>query len=268
MNDDLPPLVPPFTALAPIYDRTGFADYANRAAARYLAYALENDWAGRRIIDIGCRTGAASWWLAQQGYRVTGVDESAALLDSAQQKYATGEWVDGSPPEFVRYTLGALDALSGLVDLALAIDGALHAASSLRELEAVFGAIRRLLDDERLLIFDLETIGGMAASAQSGPLMLYDDPRDLTVIARPRFNFETLSRATHYTIWRRDAAGWERADEQHTARGYPVQAVRAVLERSGFALRALLSPDMQPLDLAHEQPARVVFVAQKTPDPA
>ncbi len=268
MNNDLPPLVPPFTALAPIYDRTGFSDYANRATARYLAYALENDWAGRRIIDIGCRTGAASWWLAQQGYRVSGVDESAALIDIAQKRYATGEWVDGNPPEFVRYTLGALDALSGLVDLALAADGALHVASSLRELETIFTAIRHLLDDERLLIFDLETIGGMAASAQAGPLLLYDDARDLTVIARHRFNFETLSRTTHYTIWQRGSAGWQRADEQHTARGYPVQAVRTVLERAGFALQALLSPDMQPLDPLREPPDRVVFVAQKTPDSA
>lgn len=263
MTDDHPTLVPPFTALAPIYDRIGFADFALQAVERYVAYAQQNDWAGRRIIDLGCQTGAASWWLAQHGYRVTGVEEHAPLLNVAATRYDTRELAMGSAPEFAQNTLSALSALSGVVDLALGIDGVLHRAASLREIETALAAIYGILDTGRLLIFDLETIGGLAASAEPETVTPYDDPYDLTVIAHRRFNYETLSRSTHYIIWRRAGGAWRRADEHHVARGYPVHAIRTLLERTGFALRALLTPEMGPVDPGLEQPARVVFVAEK-----
>lgn len=255
--------VPPFTALAPVFDRVGFANLAVQTAQRYLAYALEQGWAGRRILDVGCRTGAASWWLAEQGYRVTGVDEHPALIKVAAARLTTRDLVLSNAPDFVECDLRALDTIPGSADLVLAIDGALHAASSLRELEAMLAGMYAVLEVDKGLIFDMETIGGLAASAEVDTVALYDDGHELTVIAQPRFNYETLSRTTHLTIWQRGDSGWHRADEAHHARGYPVQAIRTVLERCGFKLHALLGPDMQPVDPATELPARVVFVAAK-----
>lgn len=255
--------VPPFTALAPIYERVGFADLALQTVRRYLAYALEQGWAGRRILDIGCRTGAASWWLAELGYRVTGVDEVPALITVASARLTTRELTLNSAPEFVECDLRALDTIPGPADLVLAMDGVLHAANSLRDLETILAGMYSLLDAGKGVIFDMETIGGLAASAAIDTVTLYDDPQELTVLAQPRFNFETLSRTTHLTIWQRAGGGWQRADEVHSARGYPVQAIRTVLERCGFELHALLAPDMQPLDAAADPPARVVFVAAK-----
>lgn len=255
--------VPPYTALAPVYDRVGFADRAIQTAERYLAYALAQGWAGRRILDIGCRTGAASWWLAEQGYRVTGIDEHPALLQIAAARGAMHDLALGGAPEFVECDLRALDTIPGTADLVLAVDGAVHTANSLRELETILAGVYSLLDTGKSLIFDMETIGGLAASAAMDTVALYDDAQELTVLAQPRFNFETLSRTTRLMIWQRADDGWQRADEVHSARGYPVQAIRAVLERCGFELRALLGAEMQPIDPALDSPARVVFVAAK-----
>jgi len=260
--DDYPTLDPPFSALAAVYDRAGLAQYAADAIGRYVTFALQNDWVGRRVIDIGCRTGITSQWLHEQGYRVTATEESPALLQAAATRFAGYESAI-DPPEFVQCPLSDLGRLPGPVDLALAIDGIFNAAGSLRDLETIFRGVHAVLDTDRPLIFDMETIGGLAASAQAPVTVLYDDPRELTVIARARFSFEALCRTTHYTIWRLTDAGWQRSDEHHLARGYPVQAVRSMLERAGFALHALLSPDMQPLDPGHEHPARVVFIAHK-----
>jgi len=143
------------------------------------------------------------------------------------------------------------------------MDGVLHAANSLRDLETILAGIYTLLDAGKGVIFDMETIGGLAASAVTDTVTLYDDPDELTVFAQPRFNFETLSRTTRLMIWQRVKSGWQRADEVHSARGYPVQAIRTVLERCGFELHALLNADMQPVDPAADPPARAVFVAVK-----
>lgn len=256
--------VPPFTALAPVFDQAGFAHRAVQTIQRYLSYALEQGWAGRRVVDVGCRTGAASWWLAEQGYRVTGVDEHPALIKVAETRLTTRELALSNAPDFIECDLRALDTIPGPADLLLAIDGALHAANSLRELETILAGMYTLLDEGKGVIFDMETIGGLAASAEIDTMALYDDPQTLTILAQPRFNFETFTRTTRLTIWQRgDSDCWQRADEAHTARGYPVQAIRTVLERCGFELHALLSTDMQPVDPGGTLPERVVFVAAK-----
>lgn len=255
--------VPPFTALAPLYDRIGFGADAMRAAQCFLAYMQEQGWAGRRIVDIGCRTGEVSMWLAQQGYRVTGVDEHPTLLKIAASRLNTRELDLTNAPDWIECDLRALDNIPGPADLVLAADGVLNRAASLREVEAMLSGIYHLLDEQKGLIFDIETIGGLAASDQSSTITLYDDPQEMTILARPHFSFETLSRTTHLTIWQRTSGGWQRADEFHTARGFPVHAIRAVLERCGFTLQALLDNEMQPVDPGADPPARVVFVAAK-----
>ena len=41
---------------------------------------------GARILDIGCGTGEDAVWLAAQGYRVHGVDESDAMIEAPDTK--------------------------------------------------------------------------------------------------------------------------------------------------------------------------------------
>ncbi|HKO47810.1 MAG TPA: methyltransferase domain-containing protein [Polyangiaceae bacterium] len=43
---------------------------------------------GERILDLGCGTGTLTERIAQQGARVSGIDSSSAMIESARQKYA------------------------------------------------------------------------------------------------------------------------------------------------------------------------------------
>ena len=43
---------------------------------------------GERILDLGCGTGTLTAQIARQGARVTGVDRSRDMIESAQEKYA------------------------------------------------------------------------------------------------------------------------------------------------------------------------------------
>lgn len=60
--------------------------------------AIVEEFAARRIIDIGCGTGAFACILAKRGYEVTGVDPALASLNVAQSRpFARRvEWIHGT----------------------------------------------------------------------------------------------------------------------------------------------------------------------------
>lgn len=52
--------------------------------------------ARRTVLDIGCGTALASGPLIENGYRVTGLDPSEAMLAHAKRRYPDAEWVIGT----------------------------------------------------------------------------------------------------------------------------------------------------------------------------
>lgn len=75
-----------FDLIAPIYDL--FYHYQKRSFIKYLA-KIPTDWgiaACKKVIDLGCGTGALCSVLDQTGHQVTGVDSSEKMLYMAQRK--------------------------------------------------------------------------------------------------------------------------------------------------------------------------------------
>jgi SAM-dependent methyltransferase len=269
MYDQLPFLVPPYSALAEVYDYAGFSDYARQSIPRYISYAQSIDWAGRRVLDLGCGTGVTTWYIAQQGYRVVGIDSSSRMLAQAQlrgqmqSEEEQGESLVFDPPNFVQMDFRQLESPIGSVDMVLAVGGALNAIQSLRELEGTFTLVNKTLDEGKLFMFDIRTIGGLAIELGNYDKIYYDNSFNLSIIIRSQFSFETLSNTRHYMIFQQQGMTWQRQDEIHIERGYPTQGVAAILERAGFEIRAVLTPDMEPFDAQTDPYGRAVFVAQK-----
>jgi SAM-dependent methyltransferase len=267
MSEQLPYEVPAYSMLAAVYNQAGLAEYARQSVTRYLDFALSLDWAGRRILDIGCGTGVSTWILAAQGFHVAGIDSSAPMLAQAQQTPA--DLIDSNmvvdAPTYVQADMRQFESPIGLVDLALAIGGVMNAISSLRDLEHTFAQISNALEAEKLFIFDMRTIRGLANNLGECDTVTYDNQQNLTLIIRNRFSYETLSNTRHYMIWQQQGLKWDRADEIHIERGYPTQAVIAMLQRTGFEVMATLTPDMQAFDIQDDPYGRVIFVAHKQP---
>lgn len=260
-------LVPPYSALAEVYQVAGFADYARRSIRRYVAFAHAMDWAGRRVLDLGCGTGATSRYLASHGFRVVGIDNNPHMLDQARSappdEPDADAVIDADPPDYEEMDIRQLESPIGPVDLVIAAGGVLNAIHNLRELEGTLIQVHRVLSEGKLFIFDLRTLRWLASELGDGDIVYYDNGFNLMVAIRNQFSYETLSSTRHFIVYRQQGGRWQREDEIHIERGYPTQGVAAMLERSGFVIRAVLTPDMQPFDVQQDAFGRVVFVAQK-----
>ena len=81
-----------FDALAERYD-AGQLGYSNDVYNNLVSFGLKK---GHRILDIGCGTGGASGPLIENGFDVTGVDTSAAMIERAKSSYPRSKWGVGS----------------------------------------------------------------------------------------------------------------------------------------------------------------------------
>lgn len=269
MEDQMPFRAAPYAALAAIYDRAGFTDYARDAVLRYINEAQGLDWAGRGILDLGCGTGVTSWLLSERGFRVVGIDASAAMLAQAEANAPRqGEDDDVvialSPPQFVQGDIRTLESPMGLVDMVMATGGVINELGSLRELQQAFARIAATLEVGRMFVFDVVTIQGLANGLGTHDRVVYDDP-DLVVMARHEFSYETLGNTIHYTIFHCEDGVWQRHDEVHVLRGFPTQGIVALLERTGLQTLALLDPEMRPFDAARDDYGRAVYLARRMP---
>jgi SAM-dependent methyltransferase len=102
--------------LAPLYD---IFDADRSDLDIYLAIARE--LGARRVVDVGCGTGAFALLLARKGFEVTGVDSARASVDIAQAKPDAEQvrWIVGDAAELP--PLGAdLVTMTGNVAQAIA----------------------------------------------------------------------------------------------------------------------------------------------------
>lgn len=269
MVEQTPFQVAPYAALAAVYDRSGFADYARNAVLEYINAAQGLDWAGRSVVDLGCGTGITSWMLSERGFRVTGIDASAAMLAQATANAPAQDEGDDviiavSPPQFIQQDIRALNIAAGSADMVMATGSVINELGSLRELQQTFANIAAALDEGRMFVFDVLTIQGLANGIGTRDHVVCDEP-DLTVLARHEFSYETLSNTSRYTIYQQIEGDWQRHDETHVVRGFPTQGIVALLDRTGMETLALVDPEMRPFDPANDDYGRAVYLARRKP---
>lgn len=246
-----------YTHLASIYDTVGMADFAERMTPRLIGFAQSNDWLGRRVLDLGCGTGASVRWLANRGYNTTGIDSSPEMLEVGRRNVNSAglglTWRQGD--------IRRLESMDTPMDMVLALD-VINELQGLRELEAVLSSAFRVLDFGKLFIFDMHTIEGLATRLNTR--YIHNDEK-LMVIATDQFDYERQVNIRQLDIFRRNEEQdtWTRQNALLTRRGFPVQAVAALLQRTNFTLMALLNSNFEPIDPSTPRADRVIFVARK-----
>lgn len=245
-----------YESLAAIYDRAGLSRYAGSTTPKLVTFAQQNEWMGRRILDLGCGTGASTLWFARYGYMVTGVDHSPAML--AQTRAALK--ANSLNATLVEQDITNLTS-GEPVDMALALD-VLNELDNIKDLEAVFKNAHTALGKAKLFIFDLHTTRGLVERGKQGDALILDED-DLAVFTRSSYDYERQAYTCDYTIFSQSGEHWQRSGDQRLLKAFPVQVIGTLLKRTGFEMQAVLDDQLVPLAPGALDTLRVVFVAVK-----
>ncbi|OGO17170.1 MAG: hypothetical protein A2Z02_04720 [Chloroflexi bacterium RBG_16_48_7] len=204
-------------------------DYVLSLAERYSSRPFHH------ILNLGCGTGRHDLLLAENGYRVTGVDGSATMLAKARASAAQHSDLSIS---FINGDVRELN-LGTLFDMALSLFHVMSYQTTDRDLEQAFRTAATHLHAGDLFIFDF----------WYGPAVLHEKPEvrekhfedsemEVVRIARPVLQEDTCTVDVNYRvdiISKRDGSK-ESLHETHVMRYLFLPEVEEGLNRTGFDL--------------------------------
>jgi SAM-dependent methyltransferase len=247
----------PYAVLVGLYETVGMHDFSREITPRLVDYLQQQDWVGRRVLDLGCGTGASIRWLANRGYATTGVDSSREMVEAARRSLATS----GLSLTWEQTDIRTLDAHIDNADLVIAFD-VLNELASLRDLEQTFASVLKVIEPGKLLVFDMHTIQGLTERGRDADHVAYDDGL-LTLIESYDYDHDRQVLHVRYRIFQREDEVWRRAETRRTLRGYPVQAIITLLQRTGYDVLQPLTLDFAPLEIGVMSADRVLFLARR-----
>jgi len=252
---------PPYSAYARIYDRIGQRSFGERMARMILTLLETRGRVPASVLDLGCGTGSATLLFARAGLRAIGVDRSTQMLEHARAAaeqasmrvdFFEGDMVD--PP------------VTGPFDLVTCIYDAFNYLDDDASARTLFRNVHRRLIPGGHFVFDMNTRSRLERSWEHGLVLACDDD-DLYVTYRSWFDPALDASPLVMTAFIRDEAGhWERFDEEHVERAWPIDVVGGWLRDAGFRVEEVLGYVDATGEVkrpACEDHGRVVFVASR-----
>ncbi|GLC88530.1 class I SAM-dependent DNA methyltransferase [Lysinibacillus piscis] len=202
-----------------------------------IPYELYSEWVMEhapsesfpQLLDIGCGTGTLTVAFAQMGYQVSGIDLSEEMLAIAANHFAHA----GVHVPLFCMSMDKLDGFEALDVVTIAIDS----LNYVMEEQAVYTTFQRIYDALRQggqLFFDVHSLFKMDEIFLDGPFT-YDDG-DISYVWHTEPDEFAHSVMHQMTFYVRDEASnlYERFDEEHRQRTFPVEQYVAWLQEIGF----------------------------------
>jgi SAM-dependent methyltransferase len=216
----------PYAGLAAVYDEI-VVDHCHRLWASYLHELWISDPAGvHSVLDLGCGTGLMAAALTSYGYRVTGVDSSAAMLARARR-------LVGSEAVLIQGSMPGL-RVGGVFDAVISTFDALNYLSPTK-FGATVAAVAGRLRPGGWLVFDLHTAAMLDFTIANPVVAGTADGRHFTLSSV----VDSAARTCDTRILVSRAADGEAFAEQHRQYFHTVADVVDALLDAGFALTAV-----------------------------
>lgn len=204
--------------LAFIHD-AGFGDFARRATPGLIA--LLKRAAARRVVELGCGSGAATAALAAAGFDVLGLDASPAMLRLARRR------VPAARLRVARLPRAALPPCDAVV----AVGEVLNYMGRRADFPVLFRRVFRALRPDGVFIFDAKLRGPAA-----GPTTRGRAARDWAVLSVVTEDGRGRG-ARDIVSFRRVGRLWRRAGETHRLTLPTPAGLARALRSAGFSAR-------------------------------
>lgn len=211
---------------------------------RFALEAWEKYGNPSEVVELGCGTGTLTAMLAEQGYRMTGIDLSEDMLAVAQSKAEERPPLQGllrsGSLRFVLQDMTEWEAPEP-VDSVISFCDCLNYLTEPEQIEAVFRATYEGLKPGGTFLFDVHHPDTLRRYEEEQPFVL--DEEGISYIWTCGMDEEREEIEHHLRIFVRRAAGgrseasetYDRFDEVHVERAYDPEWLRQALLRAGFS---------------------------------
>ena len=183
------------------------------------------------VLDLACGTGTITTELALRGYDMIGVDISPDMLEVAQEKATANNlektlYLCQDMKEFELY--GTVDAITCMFD-------SLNYINYYNDIKKIFKLVNNYLNHGGVFIFDMNTIHKL--SKVLGENTFSYATNNITYIWENEYNLRKRTCDFYLTFFVKEESGlYEKFEEQHTEKGYTIEAIEEALSYAGLKL--------------------------------
>jgi SAM-dependent methyltransferase len=206
------------------------------------------------VVDLGCGTGKFTRLLAEKGYDVIGVDNSAEMLAIAAAKTKEEE-LDGL---YLLQDMRELDLYS-TVGTVVSVCDSLNYMVTDEDLLTVFHRVNTYLYPGGIFIFDFNTV--YKYESVIGDTVIAENRSQCSFIWENVYDPESRCNEYDLTLFVREADGrYNRYQETHCQRGYTVEEMVTLLQQAGMEI--LETNDADTHGAVTPQSERIYVVAK------
>ena len=224
-----------FDAYSAYYDLL----YKNKPYAREVEFIdellRERGYQDASIVDLGCGTGIHDWLLAERGYRVTGIDQSAGMIDVARGRAGLHS-AALVPPQFRQGTLENF-TVDEPVDVIVSLFDVVSYLRDYQALAMFANNVKAALKPGGMLLFDC-WYGPAVYTQRPGPRVrkLENDQISLMRVVDAMVNPSSNHIDVHYDIvvTRKSDGSTVQIAEDHYLRCYFEEELNLILGQSGL----------------------------------
>ena len=210
----------------------------------------------KTLLDIACGEGTFAIAMARAGLEVTGLDLSQDMLDIARRQAG----VEALKLQFLRADMRSF-SLPDQFDLITCWYDSLNYLLEPEDLSAAFRTAGLALKPGGVLIFDMNTVYGLAVMWRTHPFYVAQDTPEEFDVHINSFDFEKSMATKRIVGFVRQGASWLRIEEEHRERGYSLSSIRTALEASGLSEIACWG-NLEDMTEPGPETGRVWFVAK------
>lgn len=250
--------MPIYDRFASIYQRGPYVRFSQNLAESVLPEYLESlGVQPRYLLDVACGEGSFAVAMSKLGYKVTGIDQSQQMIDLARERANEAEAAVNFRVEDMRCL-----PFKGEFDLVTCFFDSMNYLLTIRDLQEAIQAAFDALKPGGLYIFDMNTVYGLAVDWMREKTYIQNEADDFIEIHQQEFDYENLIATMSITIFKQRGDLWERIEETHQERGYPVADLQFLLTETGFEIIDIYGQLSKRTDLQTTSP-RVWFIARK-----